>query len=298
MRSVKNISQVTRALEAVSASKVRRAQQAVLGTRPYANKAFQVLQHLGMQPGTVHPLLQKREAVKNITVVFITSDRGLCGAYNTNILRATLAFARKQTAGPGPNGAPVKFVAVGKKGRDLLLRRRQPVVGEFINLPGNPAFVDVSPIGQLVVEEFLSGRADEVYLAYTDYINTLRQEPRLKLLLPLLPESEEVREATGVAASTTAPKGPSAAYFYEPSQKELLNVIVPRFTALQIYQAILEATASEHSARMVAMRNATDSAKDLLGTLQLVYNKARQLAITSDLLDIVGGVEALAKTKT
>lgn len=291
MRSVKNISQVTRALEAVSASKVRRAQQAVLGTRPYANKAFQVLQHLGMQPGTVHPLLQKRETVKNITVVLISSDRGLCGAYNTNILRAALAFARSQTA-------PVKFVAVGKKGRDLLLRRKQSIVGEFINLPGNPTFVDVSPIGQLVVDEFLSDRADEVYLAYTDYINTLRQEPRVKLLLPLLPESEEVREATGHTAAMTAPKGPAAAYFYEPSQKELLNVIVPRFTALQIYQTILEATASEHSARMVAMRNATDSAKDLLGTLQLVYNKARQLAITSDLLDIVGGVEALAKAKS
>lgn len=290
MRSVKNISQVTRALEAVSASKVRRAQQAVLGTRPYASKAFQVLQHLGMQPGTVHPLLQKRETIKNIIVVLVTSDRGLCGAYNTNILRAALAFARKQTAS-------VKFVAVGKKGRDLLLRRRQPIVGEFINLPGNPTFVDVSPIGQLVVDEFLSGRADEVYLAYTNYINTLRQEPRIKLLLPLLPESEEVREATGHTAATSAPKGPAAAYFYEPSQKELLNVIVPRFTALQIYQTILEATASEHSARMVAMRNATDSAKDLLGTLQLVYNKARQLAITSDLLDIVGGVEALAKAK-
>src|SRR6185436_18978677 len=145
MRSVKNISQVTRALEAVSASKVRRAQQAVLGTRPYATKAFQVLQHLGMQPVEVHPLLQKRETVKNITVVLITSDRGLCGAYNTNILRAALNFARSQSA-------PVKFVAVGKKGRDLLLRRKQSIVGEFINLPGNPTFVDVSPIGQLVVD--------------------------------------------------------------------------------------------------------------------------------------------------
>ena len=290
MRSVKNISQVTRALEAVSASRVRKAQQAVTATRPYARKAFQVLQHLGTQPGTaasLHPLLAKREAVKSVTVVLITSDRGLCGAYNTNMMREAMAFVRGRTT-------PVRFIAVGRKGRDLLLRRRQQLVGEFINLPGNPAFVDVSPIGQFAVEEFLSGRADEVYLAYTDYVNTLRQIPGIKLLLPLLPESEVAREATGAPGLMAERTGPAAAYIYEPSQEGLLDVIVPRFTALQVYQAILEAAASEHSARMVAMRNATDSAKELLGALQLRYNKARQLSITSDLLDIVGGVEALA----
>jgi F-type H+-transporting ATPase subunit gamma len=295
MRSVRNISQVTRALEAVSASKVRRAQQAVLATRPYASKAFQVLQHLGTQPGTaasLHPLLAKREAIRSLTVVFVTSDRGLCGAYNTNILRATLGFARAQSA-------PVKFIAVGKKGRDLLLRRRQQIVAEFVNLPGNPTFVDVSAIGQLAVEEFLSGRADEVYLAYTDYINTLRQEPKIRKLLPLEPERRHLDEGLGehleIERRRVQPSGPAAAYIYEPSQEGLLDVIVPRFTALQVFQAILEAMASEHSARMVAMRNATDNAKDLLGTLQLSYNKARQLSITSDMLDIVGGVEALAK---
>ena len=294
MRSVKNISQVTRALEAVSASKVRRAQQAVLATRPYARKAFQVLQHLGTQPGTagsLHPLLQKRRTTDNVLVALITSDRGLCGAYNTNIVREAMAFARRQAA-------PVKFVAVGRKGRDLLLRRRQLLVGEFINLPGNPTFADVSSIGELVVEEFLAGRADEVHLAYTDYINTLRQEPRIQLLLPLLPESKEAQQAAGVEGLAADRRGPAAAYIYEPSQEALLDVIVPRFTALQVYQAVLEAMASEHSARMVAMRNATDAAKDLLDALQLQYNKARQLAITSDILDIVGGVEALAKART
>jgi len=295
MRSVKNISQVTRALEAVSASKVRRAQQAVLATRPYASKAFQVLQHLGMQPGTatsLHPLLAKREAIQNIIVVFITSDRGLCGAYNTNILRHTLNFAREQTA-------PVKFIAVGRKGRDMLLRRRRPLVAEFINLPGNPKFTDVSAIGGLAVEEFLTGRADEVYLAYTDYVNTLRQDPKVRKLLPLEPERRRLEDGLDehLERRLVAPSGPAAAYIYEPSQEGLLDVIVPRFTAIQIFQAILEAMASEHAARMVAMRNATDSAKELLGTLQLQYNKARQLSITSDLLDIVGGVEALAKAK-
>jgi len=281
MRGVRNISQVTRALEAVSASRVRKAQQAVMATRAYAGKALQVLRHLGTQPGSaasLHPLLQARDNIKSITVVLITSDRGLCGAYNTNMLRAALDFVRHQTV-------PVRFVAVGKKGRDLLLRRRQTLVAEFINLPSNPAFADVSAIGQLAVEEYLTGRADQVYLGYTEFINTLRQEPRIRLLLPLKTETTESRG------------GPAAAYIYEPSQEGLLDVIVPRFTALQVYQAILEAAASEHSARMVAMRNASDSAKELLGTLQLGYNKARQLAITNDLLDIVGGVEALGKTE-
>ena len=291
MRSVRNISQVTRALEAVSASRVRKAQQAVMATRAYAGKALQVLRHLGTQPGSassLHPLLQQRAGIKSITLVLITSDRGLCGAYNTNMLRAAMEFVRHQTV-------PVRFVAVGKKGRDLLLRRRQPLAAEFINLPSNPTFADVSAIGELAVQEFLSGRADEVYLGFTEFVNTLRQEPRIQLLLPLKAESAEAGAVAGPGGA--AQGGPAAAYIYEPSQEGLLDVVVPRFTALQVYQAILEAQASEHSARMVAMRNATDSAKELLGTLQLGYNKARQLAITNELLDIVGGVEALGKSE-
>jgi F-type H+-transporting ATPase subunit gamma len=289
MRSVRNIAQVTRALEAVSASKVRRAQQQVLATRAYAGKAYQVLQHLGTQPGSagsLHPLLQGREQVRQITVLLITSDRGLCGAYNTNMVRTAMDFVR--TA-----GTAVNFVAVGRKGRELLLRRRQHLIAEFTAIPGNPSFANVSAIGELAVQEFLSGRADEVYLGYTDYINTLRQVPRVRPLLPLRPEAEMSMESAGYTAGST--HGPAPAYIYEPSQEALLDSIIPRFTALQVYQAILEAQASEHSARMVAMRNATDSARDLLGGLQLSYNKARQLSITSDLLDIVGGVEALAK---
>jgi F-type H+-transporting ATPase subunit gamma len=293
MRSIRNISQVTRALEAVSASRVRRAQQAVMATRAYAGKALQVLRHLGHQPrsaASLHPLLQQRAEVKSITLVLITSDRGLCGAYNTNMFRAALQFSRKQSV-------PVRFVAVGKKGRDLLLRRHLPLAAEFINLPSNPSFAAVSAIGELAVEEFLTGRADEVYLGFTEFVNTLRQEPRVQLLLPLKTESAEASAAAGPGGAAIGHAGPTAAYIYEPSQEGLLDAIVPRFTALQVYQAILEAQASEHSARMVAMRSATDSAKELLGTLQLGYNKARQLAITNDLLDIVGGVEALGKSE-
>jgi len=285
MRSVRNIAQVTRALQAVSGSKVRRAQQAVFATRAYASRAFRVLQHLGQQPGdpsALHPLLTQRDSVNNVGLILITSDRGLCGAYNMNVIRAALVFARQQTA-------PVKFITVGKKGRDFIHRRRLPVIGEFTPIPNNPTFVDVSAIGRLAVDEFLSGRLDAVYVAYTDYINALRLEPKVRPLLPLKPE--EAKSEHMQAASS----GPAAVYLYEPSQEALLDVIIPRFTQLQVYQSLLESLASEHSARMTAMSNATENAKDLLGSLQLTYNKSRQLSITSDLLDIVGGVEALAK---
>jgi F-type H+-transporting ATPase subunit gamma len=287
MRSIKNIGQVTKALEAVSASRVRKAQQAMLATRSYAAKALNILQHLSDQPGNVaalHPLLQDRADIANVTVVLYTSDRGLCGAYNTNVLRAAISFARAQTA-------PVRFVTVGKKGRDLLIRRRFKVVGEFIGLPPFPSFLDSSAIGRLLVDDYLSGQTDQVYLCYTKFVNALRQEPTIVQILPLRPEHEETRAAAegGVA------RGALAAYAYEPAREELLDVIIPRFAQLQVYQALLESLASEHSARMAAMRSATDNAKDLLGQLQLSYNKARQLAITSDILDIVGGVEALAK---
>ncbi len=287
MRSIKNIGQVTKALEAVSASRVRRAQQAMFSTRSYAAKALNILQHLSEQPGNVaalHPLLQDRSAIQSITVVLYTSDRGLCGAYNTNVLRAAIHFARSQPA-------PVRFVAVGKKGRDLLIRRRYNVVAEFIGLPPFPSFLDSSAIGRLLVDDYLSGRTDRVYLCYTRFVNALRQEPTITQILPLRPEHEDTQAAAkgGMARKTLA------AYAYEPAREELLDVIIPRFAQLQVYQALLESLASEHSARMAAMRSATDNAKDLLGQLQLSYNKARQLAITSDILDIVGGVEALAK---
>lgn len=289
IRSVKNIAQVTKALEAVSASKVRKAQLAVMATRQYAAKALQILRHLSEQPGnmaSLHPLLQARAQVKNVTIVLYTSDRGLCGAYNTNALRSALSYARKV-------GAEVRYVAVGRKGRDLLLRRKQNVVAEFINLPSNPTFNDSAAIGRLLVDDFLNGKTDRVYLAYTDFVNMLRQEPRVVQVLPLQPESAHAQEAGEGAKATKL----LAAYEYEPSQEELLDIIIPRFTQLQVYQALLESLASEHAARMTAMRNATDNAKDLIAGLQLSYNKARQLAITSDMLDIAGGAEALAKSE-
>lgn len=284
IRSVKNISQVTRALEAVSASKVRKAVAAVLATRPYATKAWQVLTHIAGQPGraTLHPLLASRPEVRNVLAVVVSGDRGLAGAYNTNVIRFT-----SQTFDSSP--APVKYVAVGRKGRDLLLRRRKQVVADFSNLPAAPSFTDVSSIGRLVVDDFLKGEADEVWLVYTDFINMAKQETVVKKLLPL-----EVGEGAG-RVEAYQQQHLTAAYIYEPAETEILDQVISRFTALQVYQAVLESQASEHAARMVAMRNATDNAIELVDHLQLVYNKARQQSITNDLLDIAGGAEALAQ---
>jgi F-type H+-transporting ATPase subunit gamma len=285
IRSVKNISQVTRALEAVSASKVRKAVAAVTATRPYASKAWQVLTHIARQPGrtSLHPLLAHRPVVHNILVVVISGDRGLAGAYNTNVIRFVIQHFNKFEL-------PLRFIAVGRKGRDMLLRRRKQVIAEFADLPAAPSFADVSAIGRLAVDEFLKGDADEVYLVYTNFVNMGRQTPAIKKLLPL-----EVGDETGLVQDY-AHQRLSAAYIYEPTEEELLDAIIPRFTALQVYQAILESLASEHAARMVAMSNATENAIELVSHLELEYNKARQQTITSDLLDIAGGAEALARS--
>ncbi len=285
IRSIKNISQVTRALQAVSASKVRKAIAALMGTRPYATKAWQVMMHIAGQPGrsSLHPLLQERDQIRNTLVVVISGDRGLAGAYNTNLIRFVMRqFSQSPT--------PIRFIAVGRKGRDLLLRRGKTIIADFSNLPAAPAFADVSAIGRLAVDEFLSGRADEVLLVYTDFINMVKQETTVKRLLPLRMGGAEQRVE---AFEDTGRKAP--AYTYEPDGREILDEIIPRFTAIQVYQAILESLASEHAARMVAMRNATENALDLVSILQLEYNKVRQQSITSDMLDIAGGAEALAQ---
>jgi F-type H+-transporting ATPase subunit gamma len=287
VRSIKNLAQVTRALETVSASYVRRAVQATLATRPYAQKAWNVLVHLARQPGhtSLHPLLAERQDVKKVVVVMVSGDRGLAGAYNVNILRHTLVHFN-------PFVTPVSYVAVGRKGRDLLLRRQKDVVADFSNLPNPPSFTDVSAIGRLVVDDFQQGVYDQVWIAYTDFISMAHQKTVVRRLLPLDIAVTEDETSHGYDEEYNRS---NAVFVYEPDQEELLNEIVPRFTALQIYQAILSAQASEHAARMIAMRNATDSANELIGALQLEYNKLRQQLITNEMLDISGGAEALAQ---
>jgi len=273
IRSVDNIAQVTRALQAVSASRL------------YAEKAWQVLRHLSHQPVSdqVHPFLAIPPEVKKILVILVSGDRGLAGAYNTNVVRYTLETFREAEV-------PVSYIAVGRKGRDLLIRRRLDVMAEFSDLPAEPTFADVSAIGRLAMDEFVGGKAQ----LYTDFVNLLRLIPSRKLLLPV--SFEEIRIGRNeeiVQTDLTLKDGPEATYIYEPSQEALINMIVPRLTELQVYQAITESLTSEHASRMVAMHNATDNAFELAGALRLEYNKARQKAITSDMLDIVGGAEAL-----
>lgn len=286
IRSIKNIGQVTRALEAVSASKVRKAVDQAEATRPYASKAWQVLRHISDQPGrdSLHPLLTARENINNTLIVLLSSDRGLAGAYNTNVIRYVMQKF-------GDYEHPTQYITVGRKGRDLMMRRGASVMAEFSDLPAAPSFGDVSAVGRLAVDEFLTGNVDEVYLVYTDFVNMARQVPVMKKLLPL-----EVDDGDDLVMEYKKKEGPTAAYTYEPDADDILNEIIPRFTALQVYQAILESLASEHAARMVAMRNATDNAHELVGALQLEYNKVRQQGITGDILDIAGGAEALAQS--
>jgi F-type H+-transporting ATPase subunit gamma len=261
--------------------------QATLATRPYAEKAWKVLVHLARQPGhsTLHPLLSERTTVRKVLVIMVSGDRGLAGAYNVNILRQTLTHFRNFTV-------PVSYVAVGRKGRDLLMRRHKDVIADFGQLPNPPSYADVSAIGRLVVDDFIKGSCDQVFIAYTEFVNMMTQKPVVRKLLPLEVKYEKTDEDERYNVTHHQS---NAVFVYEPEQDMILNEIVPRFTGLQIYQAILSAQASEHAARMVAMRNATESANDLITVLQLEYNKLRQQLITSEMLDISGGAEALAK---
>lgn len=286
IKGVKNISQVTRAMQTMAASKMRRAEDKVRGSRAYAEKAFEVLNHLSQQAGPteqLHPLLTERP-VENVGFVLITSDRGLAGPYNGNIIRLALQFVKDADK-------PLHLVTVGGRGYDAMRRTRQNVIADFSKqIPDRPDLVDVLPIAQIVIQDFLAGKYDEVYIAYTDFVNTLIQRPVIKRLLPLVPDRMEEQAMSEYVADRQSTLAKS--YIYEPEPARLLDVVLPRFTEMQVYQAVLEAQASEHAARMVAMRNATESANELIGDLSLAYNRLRQQAITMDMLDIVGGVEA------
>jgi F-type H+-transporting ATPase subunit gamma len=261
-------------MQLVAASKMRRAQEAVLASRPFEQKLRSVLNELAPYADPeVSPLLQRRTPVRKVAIVLITTDRGLVGPMNVNLLRMALRFA--QTV---PDAS---YVAVGRKGIGSLRRVRAPVIAEFSNIPDRPSTNDTNVIARVAVDEFTSGNVDEVHLAFTRFINTLRQEPTLRRILPLVPEEEDLDDL------------PPIQYLFEPDPQAVMDLILPRFVEMTVYQAILESKASQWSAQMVAMRNATDAADDLIGDLILAANKARQTRITKEMLEIASGAEAL-----
>ncbi len=290
IKSIKNISQVTSALAAVSASKATRAQKQVVATRAYAGKAFEILNNLASQPGVGangHPLLTVRDEIKKTAVILITGDRGLAGSYNSAIVSRTEKFINAVDM-------PVQIITIGRKGRDLMIRRGYDVIATFDGLPGSPTVLDIMAVANIVTEDYLAGKHDQVFVAFTSFVNLVTRIPTVKQLLPLRPLDFEGMALSEYLSQPDAVGATGRVYTYEPGPEELLNNIVPRFTQLQIYQSVLEALASEHSARMVAMNNATDNAGELVELLTLERNKARQATITSEILDIVGGAEALA----
>jgi len=285
IRSVKNTAQITKAMELVAASKMRRAQERVLAARPYAEKMHAVLsdlsQHMAATGAAVHPLLT-RQTTGKVCLIFLSSDRGLCGSFNTNIIRYALDFIEQQKQA----GNDVVVVPVGKRGYDFMIKTREMVLGEFINLPDKPTIhQDVAPIVKLVTNGYLDGEFSSVHLAYSQFISTMTQRP---VTVPLLPVEQ---------ASLTGQQGENGQatldYIFEPDASSILDTLLPRYLEVQLYQAMLESIASEQSARMVAMRSATDNANDIIDHLTLTYNKARQAAITRELIDIATSASAI-----
>ena len=282
IRSVKNTAQITKAMEMVAASRMRRAQEAVTASRPFSEKIREVLAGLGAAAptgeGVLHPLLERRPE-RNVELVLMTSDRGLAGAFNANVIRRAVEFILNETA------APVGVITAGRKGRDYMIRYGRNVISDFSELGDRPQLDAVTPIAHTVTDDFTSGRVDTVYLAYTEYVSTLNQQPRLVKLLPIEPPSEDEQEQTTRAVD----------YIYEPDPVQLLQALLPRYIEVQLYQALLETKASEHSSRMVAMRNATENANELVQDLTLTYNKVRQAAITTEILEVASGAAAMGR---
>ena len=283
IKSVKNTSQITKAMQMVAAAKMRKAQLRALSGRPYAEELAKMLAALAQAGGSteLHPLLQERKEVRRELVLVIATDKGLCGALNTNLLREVGKF----------DPATTTFVSIGRKGAQFLGRLKRDLAAEF-ELKEAFTFLESKQASKFVMEKFLSGEVDKVSVAYTDYISTINQKPTVRVILPVTNfelselEGEHGTQKVEAAANTTE-------YLFEPSAGGVLAGLVPHYINFAVYQMVLESRASEHSARMVAMKNATDNAKQLIKDLTLEYNKVRQAAITTELLEITTAQMAL-----
>ncbi len=284
IKSIKNTAQITKAMELVAASRMRRAQERVLSSRPYAQKMHDVLGDLTAYTvktgAALHPLLAHHETGK-VCVVLVTSDRGLCGAFNTNMIRHALDTITEHRA----KGDDVVLVTVGKRGRDLMVRLGMNLLAEFTGLGDKVTILDVAPIVRVLSTGYTDGTFKEVHLGFSRYISTVSQQPTMLSLLPV--------QANHLIAGDE--NLGTYDYIFEPNAEAILDALLPRYIEVQMYQALLESVASEQSARMVAMRNATDNALDIIEHLTLTYNKARQAGITKELIDITTSAAAIER---
>ena len=270
--AVRNIKQITRAMQFVAASKLRRAQEATLASRPYAEKLDEVLADLAAVLGAEdHPLLAEREGGKRL-IILITTDRGLAGPLNTNTIRYA---AREITQYAGD----LAVVTVGRKGRDAMRRARVPLEAHFAGFGDRPTFADVIPLARLITDDFLSGEYGQIDIVYSRFVSTLTQRPELERLLPV----QATEDVEGI---------PGGQFIFEPGPGAVLEQLLPRYVATRLFQAVLESKASEESSRMVAMKNATENAEDLIDDLTLSYNKVRQSNITREMIEIASGANA------
>jgi F-type H+-transporting ATPase subunit gamma len=277
--SIKNTQKITKAMQVVAATRLRRAQAAVQATRPYADKMIEVLQTVGERATEYkHPFLVRREG-KRAVMILVTTDKGLCGAINVNSIRAATRYMQENY----PDHP--RYVTLGRKGRDFLLRYRRDVIAEVSNLPDRPSVAGVLPVVAVALEEYAKGDTDAVLLCYSKWVSTLRQVPEVRVLIPAeIPQRERGQTA------------PSADYIYEPEPEAVLDGLLPRYVETQVFQAVLENKASEYSAKMIAMQNATNAAGDLIDSLTLYANKVRQAGITTELMEIVSGAEAVSSS--
>ena len=279
--AVKKTQQITRAMNMVAAAKLRTTQQKLDQFVPYANQLTEIMNRVaaGVEPEGF-PLLMPHEEVAKVELISITADRGLCGAFNTNLIAA----AKKFIAEKEQEGLEVSLTLLGRKGRDYYRRRKRPSRVFYEGMLNNPNYGDASALGQEAIDLFLTHEVDEVYVCYAQFINMVTQRPVVKQLLPIAPETmgeEEEQE--------------QLEYIFEPSREGVLNDLLPNYIHLQVLEAFFQTAVSEHAARMTAMDNAVNNCKEMVRDLTLVYNKARQAGITKELMDIVGGVEALKK---
>jgi len=271
--------------------KITKAMELVLSSRNYSSLAWRLVRRLaGKTDAKLHPLLKSKKAVKKIGLLLISSNKGLCGGFNSHIIAKAVNYVKKNS----DRDVAVELIVLGKKGGSFMAKRNYQLGADFEKLDIVPDITGIRPIAKLLMEGFLSGQYDKVAVAYTDFVSILVQKPRILELLPLDSEmDEDLGEIEGTSKERGAKSEEQIEYLFEPSPEEVLKNLLPRLIETQIYQAILESDAAEHSARMVAMRNATDAAKEMIDDLTLVFNKARQAAITSELADISGGRAAV-----